>query len=926
METNLFNFCSQNTLTQTQTQPHTTAQPTPVRHSLARAVARAVKRQTQVTQVVQSVYDDEDYLFALIAGKDYNNDNKCKTKLEKYCKEFENLNINKEKIHKKLNDFCERNKAQEKCQKLKSKIENKRNTFKSKLEKVVQKEVSNLESSDCVNEQECLFLEEAFPNDLKDNCNTLRNKCYQKKRDKVAEETLLRALKGNLQDKNKCRKEIENVCRTLGQENNELMQRCLNLESTCLSLVQAAEEKCNSLKTEIKNVLEPSGDLEKRGHSLLEKCYFYGKNCKDSNKPECEKLINKTKKKKIIYKGPGSDFDPTKPEATLAEKIGLEELYKEAATQGVLIGRAPERDALDLLVFLSEKTSFSEDQCKKVLATKCGSFKHLEEGLKTLCDNETQHENKCKVFEKEFKEIKAALTAKFKKFGDEIELWNKLPSFLTEDECVELESDCFYFENQSFEKQCKNVKAACYKKGLYALANQELQDKLRGKFHGTNDTSFEKLQKELVKVCADLKKKSNELYMFCVQPDSTISILLGDLHFKVDLLQEHLNARRDLPTERDCRILLKKCKDLVQDSEEIEWPCHTLKQNCDRLRVVEQLEEKFLEEKTKKLDDSDSCIGKIDQQCREWNRKGRAQFALACVAQNTTCKILTESVDSKCTTLKARMETSKVVEAAKEKNTMEETCDSWEPYCRKFMSSCQNLTTVGGGKCDELNKECEPYRIQRNREDQAMLELKGKLDNKNNCVATLNQYCTQWVNATNGLETLCKKKDEKDEDVRNKLCKKLIERIKEKCKGLSEKLEKVKNEIKEKNKEYEGIKKKAEDAMEKANLVLSKVKESHNKSVNKSVPSEPKGEENKVGFKLVRRDTKLQVTEKELHAFDLVSQAFSLYVELKEICHHSLKDCDFKKECNCEDPCKKIQEVCSKLEPLKVKPYETTIK
>ncbi|KTW25514.1 uncharacterized protein T551_03713, partial [Pneumocystis jirovecii RU7] len=906
-------------------------------HSLARAVARAVKRQAQVTQGVQNVYDDEDYLLALIL-KDKLEETECKKKLKEYCKGLRTINPGLDKVDEKLQKVCKEDKtAEKKCTGLKEKIKAKCTVFMNELKTESGKSISKLKDNDCKNnEQKCLFLEGACSDDLKEKCNDLRNKCYQKKRDEVAEKALLRALNGDLKDKDLCKKKIENVCLLLGQESNELMQKCFDTESLCTSLVQTIKDKCASLKTEIGKVLTTDGKLQKKEHSLLEKllekCHFHYESCKTEN-PDCNNLKKKCKDAGITYIPPGLKFDPTKPEATLAEKIGLEELYKEAARQGVVIQRALERDIVDLLVFLSGSNPFDDTQCQSVLNTKCSSIEYLTQGLKDLCGNKSNYTKKCKEFKEEFQETKDSLEVKFRSnlFEKEIKLWGELPKFLTENDCVGLQSDCFYFEGQTdFEKICKNVKAACYKKGLDALANQALQDKMRGKFHNRNDTWFETLQKDLVKTCVDLKGESDELFVLCVKPTEGALTVLTDLHTRTNLLQGDLNERRDFPTRQDCEELLKKCQDLEQDSEEIKWPCRTLKHHCNRLEIAEQLEERLLEEKVKDLDKFDLCLENLGKRCHEWSKRGRTRFALACVAQNITCKILTKSVESKCTTLKARMKTNGVLDKAKEEKTMEETCDSWTPYCSKFMSSCQSLI-AGDGKCKELNKECETFIKKKELELKVVDQLKGHLNTRKKCKGELDKYCTQWANASNGLETLCTDttNSKNDTEVRKKLCEKLVEQVKSQCPELQKKLAETSKELEKKANEYEDIKKKAKDAMEKANLVLSKAKVENNKSANEVVPSAPavpSGTKDTKLFRLIRRDATVKVTEDEAKAFDLVAQAFGLYVELREICHDLLKGCGFKKECDCDDLCKTIESKCHGLKPLDVKPYEITTK
>ncbi|KAG5514037.1 hypothetical protein PMAC_000659 [Pneumocystis sp. 'macacae'] len=889
-----------------------------VGHNLARGVARAVKRRAAGGQ---NVYEDEEILLAFILKKDDLEDQKCKVKLKAYCGELRNIDKDFS-IYSELKEIC-KDDGVTKCTNLKTSVDKKYNSFKTDLGEVAKKQIPELTDEHCSNQEKCLFLENAYP-DLKENCNTLRTNCYQKKREEVADEALLRALSGHLENDGKCKERLKVICPELGQESDELTRKCINLESTCTSLLKATKEKCEFLKTEVEKALKTDGELQKKGQSLLKDCHFYGPGCKDS---KCDELKDKCKKKEIVYLPPGSHFDPTRPEPTLAEKIGLEELYKEAAADGVLIERALEIDILDLLVLLSGTTAFTQNQCKTILTDKCESFKHLAKNLEELCKNKTEHANKCQKYEQEFQGKKDVLTTRFKsrKFESKIVLWTELPKYFGKYDCTELQSDCFYFESQSFETPCKNVKAMCYKRGLDSLANEALQDKLRGKFDDEIRRPPEELHKELVKACKDLKNKSKELFTLCMEPTEAVFTISTDLHIKTDLLQEHLDAKRDLPTRQHCTDLLKKCADLGQDSREIEWPCRTLRHHCARLGVAEQLEEKLLAEKVEKLDDFESCVETLRGRCSGWGRRGRTRYALGCVAPNATCTYLTGSVESKCATLKARMEKSKVVDEAKKKEDKEkdEICERWMPFCGKFMSSCGDLTSDEDKYCKGLEKECGSFIKRQELEKKALNELKGSLKTDKECKETLDKYCTQLTNATNGLETLCTDKSDKktksDDDVRKELCEKLIQQVKNQCPALQKKLTEAKKELEEKAGEYENIKNKAQDALKKANLVLVTTRAT-NGSGNKAAAPAAKSEKQ---FKLVRRDAKTsvvaKVTEEEITAFDLVSQALSLYVELKEECQDLLKDCGFKVECpQCEDACKTIENKCNGLKPLEV--------
>ncbi|KAG5513618.1 hypothetical protein PMAC_001050 [Pneumocystis sp. 'macacae'] len=908
-----------------------------VGQNLARGVARAVKRRDPGGKGV-NVYEDEEHLLALILQKeDLEEEEKCRNKLKGYCQGLKKINPGLDSMSEKLKETCKDDKTAEgKCTGLKNKVKVKCTTFKKKLDEACEKQISDLKDDDCKeNEKQCLFLEAACPDDLKEKCNELRNKCYQRKRDEVADEALLRALNGYLKTDGECKTKIKNVCLELAQESDELLKKCIDTDNTCTPLAKAGQNKCKSLKAKIEEAIKTNEELKKKGQSLLMECYFYGKNCKNEES-KCNQLKEKCKEEQIVYFAPGSEFDPTQPEPALAEKIGLEGLYEEAAADGVVIEKPLEPDISDLLVFLSEKTAFDEAKCKNVLETKCDSIKHLSESIKELCGNKTGYTDKCEAFKKEFEKKKNLLTIMFenKEFKDDIVLWSKLPRYTSDYDYTILQSGCFYFENQnSFGTPCKNVKAMCYKRGLDELANEALQTALRGKFYYESAEWFETFSKEIVKVCASLKGKSKELFALCVQPEEAIGVLLDDLRIKTNILQEHLDAKRDLPTRQHCTDLLKKCADLEQDSKHIEWPCRTLRHHCARLGVAEQLEEVFLQEKVNDLDKFESCVETLRGRCSGWGRRGRTRYALGCVSPNATCTYLTQNVGAKCAVLGGRIETEGVIAKAKVQNTKEETCRRWVPFCRKFMYSCKNLTAEEDKNCKGLEKECKTVIRQLQLEEEVIYELKGHLNTKEKCKEELNKYCTIWKNATNGLQALCTSEEKgKNDDakVREELCQRLVEEVKKRCPGLTERLTEASKELEEKGKEYEDIKKKAVEAMGKANLILSKTKTSDSKAESQAaapaaVPAVSNTGKNAVQFKLVRRNAaaKAHITEKELEAFDLVSQAFGLYVELKEECEDSLKKCGFKVECpQCENACKKIDGICLKLEPLEVREHK----
>ncbi|KAG4305651.1 hypothetical protein PORY_001207 [Pneumocystis oryctolagi] len=499
----------------------------PKKRNLARAVAvpRAVKRDGAAQDEIE-----EELLLALIVKDKYNNDGNCKDELEKYCKGLSGAKVDHGKVHEKLKGLCE--KPEDKCKDLKTKVKPKCDTLKNKLLTVL----GSLNDKDCAeNGRQCLFLEGACPGDLKENCNKLRNKCYQNKRDEVAEEVLLRALgDGSLKNSkdNKCGEQLKKICKKLSDKSNELALSCSDATKTCQNLEKTIAEKCKTLKEAIGKMQDPP--TNETCLSLLEQCHFYGSNCENQEELKCEELETKCSGKGFTFTPPGTPFNPIKPPITLAEQIGLKALYEKAAKDGVHIGSALTQDVFNLLALLTPTTGNNiEDECKTMLDKNCKDLK-THPILGSLCTNDTTDKAS-----QEGKDVCTALKNKLNDLPEKIKSsiqgaenilqWHQLSDQLREGECTRMLSKCFYFElhdkNNVLEKPCANVRVACYKRGLGAAANALLEEHLRGKFNDTDD-KHEEFLAALVGECQKLKTKgelgNDELLSRCLQPLSTI--------------------------------------------------------------------------------------------------------------------------------------------------------------------------------------------------------------------------------------------------------------------------------------------------------------------------------------------------------------------------------------------------------------------
>ncbi|KAG4300560.1 hypothetical protein PCK1_003182, partial [Pneumocystis canis] len=124
-------------------------------------------------------------------------EDQCKSDLKTYCKSLNDANLKLEDIHHKLKDYCkdDGNAETEKCKDLEQKVKAKCDELKTALDNALKA----LSEENCTTyEHECLFLEGADPTKLTKPCSELRTQCYERKRQKVRDKVLMRALSGKL--------------------------------------------------------------------------------------------------------------------------------------------------------------------------------------------------------------------------------------------------------------------------------------------------------------------------------------------------------------------------------------------------------------------------------------------------------------------------------------------------------------------------------------------------------------------------------------------------------------------------------------------------------------------------------------------------------------------------------------------------------
>ncbi|KTW30378.1 hypothetical protein T552_00851 [Pneumocystis carinii B80] len=907
----------------------------------------------------------EEKILAYILKEDYKDENKCKSKLNEYCKELKGIDKELNKVHSKVKEIC--GDIDKKCKDLKEKVEKELKVFEDELYPL---KLGAYEGNCEKHQEKCILLEEISHNDLKEKCVKLREECYRFKREKVAEELLFRALgkdirngKDGLEDNFKCKEKMEKICPILSRESDELMDFCLRPTNNCAYLKRKMEDICELLKTKLNENV-----LKEKCYERLEKCHFY-KACENT---KCEEDKEQCEEKNITYKAPGSDSSPVEPEPSLLTRIGLEDVYKRAEKDGIFIGRQgvdlPRRfggDLLqDLLLVLSryERQKEPKKKCDEALR-KCSDSKYLDTSLKELCDD-GKKEEKCKELlnvEERCTNLKLNLYLKdlstgYEKADSELLFWRQLPTLFTKGECVEFESECFYLKNvckdNKIDKACQNVRVACHKMGKDRMLNMLFREGLKGELdHIRYYNNPEKCQKFVVEECRKLDKK----YLpKCLYPKELCYAVSDDIFLQSKELGVLLDDQRDFPLEKDCIKLKEDCEGILKDLGLNNGKCVTLKERCEYFKVTRELKYAFLKEKSDALADNEKCMKALKDKCDKLPKVmggGGGLYHVSCALPEETCKFMVSEAKNHCNIFKKNLEKHEIVNKTKDSNEtlVGETCMLWDPYCDQLMENCpetlknDSSSADGKGVCLQLKENCKPFWEKKRLEDELAYLLRGNLGDVSKCKETLGKYCTEWKAVSN--ETFNALLGNCNDTTKVDVCEKLVEKVQKICSTLKTDMVKL-EELENKKYEYEEAELVAKEFTKAAKLLLSKPGQAVTPSAQNSsgsLPAQPppppqdetsdtssgtpntQGETTKnAKLGLVKRAyVAEELPEAELKAFNATMIALELYLELKEECEPLELNCNFRKDCSdSKKICRKIDTLC-KLEPLEITPHHT---
>ncbi|EMR09069.1 hypothetical protein PNEG_02839 [Pneumocystis murina B123] len=704
------------------------------------------------------------------------------------------------------------------------------------------------------------------------------------KESKDLKKELLEAFK-NIKDEN-CRKYED---KALFEYGLEFVFSYLNPNVTCQKFKSSVEDVC----TRLDRILNEN-ELKEKCQEYFENCYFYKSNCRSTK-----------------Y------FDPLEIKATL-DRIILEKIYEKAEVKEIITGKLQEKSLENTILLWSRENNSKNLQeiCKNIL-NDC-NFLYMNYNLKALCKEASKNiDSRCKELVKvETRCTNLKLELYIKGFSTEFEKnkdskyfsWEQVPKLPSKEDCIKLESECFYLENvctNKIDKACENLRIAYYRKGQNLAFNKLIRNQ------------FIRL---MVKNC--IKFKEDKRYLLkCLQPTKLCYEFLEDIIDQSKEFEALLDSKKEFPKEKTRKKFKKN----------------------------------ILEKKDNSLKTRENCIKAVKEECERLSRRKKNPFVTFCALPEETCNFIVKEVIDECYNLAYNMNDRNIINKIEKTNKAltKEICMFWDPYCHQYIENCpeilkqENINTKRA-HCLKLQRYCTPLWENLRLEGELIHELKSSLINDTICKETLEKYYTKWKSEKNQtFDSASEDKNGSSEHLRRNVCKKLIEKVKRKCSALKNELDKEKDELKEKN-EYEKVKKEAENFMKVTNLLLSKPKKNENgQSATLSVqnnsvlaPVAPStapptaaesassqgGTEHTTEQRLIlRRFVDEGVSKTETNAFDLMTRALKLYLGMKEDCKTLQVNCGFRENClNFGTVCEDIDKLCN-VKPLEVIPHHTLI-
>ncbi|KAG4305595.1 hypothetical protein PORY_001151 [Pneumocystis oryctolagi] len=692
--------------------------------------SESIKKIARNFPVQETLDDSNKFLFfiALILGKNHNNPKVCKEVLEKRCKELKNsITV--------LNSACKD--PESLCNSLNANnyIESAYKKLIKDLEKILKLKYPT--NNDCLKlETTCFFLEGTSVNSLSELCNELRNICYKKKRENIADAILLVALRESLNTYESCRENIRKYCSILDLRSDELMRKCLWKEQTCLYLLNIVKKKCTSLE---KNVQSANNRklLEVICLQLFYECGIYSPNCKgiETIKNFQKPCIGNDKECFVSHISDMSIYNyfPFDFKISLEKTLDLFGIYSYAASRGVIISERAAFPKIDYLLALLiqdialdyDSPDPQKDKCEILLKNNCTFLNDISSDFHIECKKASDRNLEktiCKKLKKKLEKyciiLRDTLTNKglgynVDNYGikyTKIIPWIELnTNALTEEECLILQSECYYLEQNCYgmlKHPCNNLRALCYKKSRDALVMRMIETM----FHkNSNETLIDKPLEHCIKFL--LKKHSDmsqneDLVEKVIFPNKTCKELVNIVENQCISTRNILINLNDFKT-KSCEILISQCKRLVQECYIVlKDLCNALYNNCEFVNRMSQLKILMLGEMSDSLRNQSSCEKKLKDICLFSEYSKNKTIAYSCGNRKNSCVFIVKQVQEHCIHFKNHMEKSKIITSAEKNKIDRNKCIIWEIYCAVLRGNCPNILN---NECSVLRKACASF-------------------------------------------------------------------------------------------------------------------------------------------------------------------------------------------------------------------------
>ncbi|KAG5518393.1 hypothetical protein PMAC_003190 [Pneumocystis sp. 'macacae'] len=534
-------------------------------------------------------------------------------------------------------------------------------------------------------QKQCYFLEH-YDQTILLECNKLREQCYNKVRMGAAEVILHKYLQGSLSDINICIRKLKIECDLLSKHSPELLDLCINGQSTCKKFVDEFKEECQNFQVRFSKYKVVSQTI----------CSYWLKECY-AIVPDCPFLYNSCRSfqyncaEKGFFYDVLHDLNLFKNPFESPDIDTFEYSHHKLNSYGIFFNKITDFSETILTNILVQKKDAETTYCKEVLSKKCPSLGYLDL-FRRICSKSKKYYSCDSIYN--------ANSQYFTSFG------RKLTSnSFSKKECQEYLPLCYflsnYFDYWVQNGICENIKLNCYRHDIEESIDIILLEGLNGKFtfaiklgELAHTPTENDCQTSLYSLCEKIMYQNHYILYKCLHPKETCKKLVKLLEKKCRELDNILGNTQGDFTPNHCEEQ-EKCNNLKSCSRYTLGLCRNLKIYCEYLDERKKLKLAMLTNQTS-LQTEAICVNRFRKYCLQNNT------GYACTDIQYTCGHMHNETQNDCKRLLGFL-----ISYKNRYNTLTyisyNHCSYFRNQCVLYKGSCSFLTA----HCLEIQKICD---------------------------------------------------------------------------------------------------------------------------------------------------------------------------------------------------------------------------